>query len=41
VRIELTISVNWEHGTGIDLIRPAATTHPMTIVGLTDVLAVV
>jgi hypothetical protein len=40
VRIGLVISLDWEHGTSMDHIAPAATTYPMTISGYDTMLPV-
>jgi hypothetical protein len=39
VRIGLVISVDWEHGTGMDHIAPAPTTYPMIYVSHITMLA--
>jgi hypothetical protein len=40
-RIGLAISVDWEHGNGMDHIAPESTTYSVTQVGHTNVLATV
>ncbi len=39
VRIGLVMSVDWEHGTGMDNIAPAPTTYPSTQVSYYTMLA--
>ncbi len=41
VRTELGISVDWEHGTGMDHIVAAPATHPATQVGHTAISVIV
>jgi hypothetical protein len=41
VRTELGISVDWEHGTGMDQIVAAPATHPATQVGHTAIYVIV
>jgi hypothetical protein len=41
VRIGLVISVDWQHGTGMNHIAPASTACPMAQVGHTTMLVIV